>query len=53
MKDNDVEVLFNVPYSPDYNPIEKVFNILKQKYKKLRLSAITNNHRANTERLIN
>jgi transposase len=41
MKDKELEVLFNVPYSPDYNPIENVFNILKQKFKKLRMSAIS------------
>ncbi len=29
MKDNQLEALFNVPYSPDYNPIENVFNLLK------------------------
>ena len=32
----DIEFIFNVPYSPDFNPIEMVFSKLKRKFKYLR-----------------
>ena len=28
--------IYNVPYEPDYNPIEMVFSIIKRKFKALR-----------------
>ena len=41
MKDRNIGVLFNVLYSPEYNPIELVFNLIKQSFKKYRLEAIS------------
>ena len=32
--------VFNVAYSPQFNPIESVFSMIKQAYKKLLLQAI-------------
>ena len=32
--------IFNVPYSPEYNPIEFVFSKVKQKFRSLRAKKI-------------
>ena len=37
-----VELVFNAAYSPDYNPIERVFSLVKRSIKKQRLNAIMN-----------
>jgi transposase len=29
-KNNDMNIIYNIPYCPEYNPIEYVFNILKK-----------------------
>ena len=34
LKKNNKKIIFNVPYSPKYNPIEYVFNVLKCKLKR-------------------
>ena len=44
--------IFNAPYSPDYNPIEFVFSMLKSKYKKLRISSLVNGPRMTIRRMI-
>ena len=38
----NIEVIWNVPYSPEYNPIENVFSVVKAYYKKKRLNLIVN-----------
>jgi len=30
----NIEIIYNVPYSPEYNPIERMFLIIKNKIKK-------------------
>ena len=40
--DNDIERVFNLPYCPQFNPIEAVFSIVKHNYKKQRLRALLN-----------
>ena len=37
MKAMNIEALFNVPYSPENNPIETVFSLIKHQFKKDRL----------------
>ena len=34
LKNNNIKKIINVPYSPQFNPIEKVFNVLKNNIKK-------------------
>lgn len=34
-KDNNINLIYNPPYSPEFNPIELIFNKLKTKFKKL------------------
>ena len=45
--------IFNVPYSPEYNPIEFVFSKVKQKFRSLRArklaGIIQNGHRSMIE----
>ena len=36
MRDKGIRYIYNVPYSPDYNPIEFVFSIVKRNFKALR-----------------
>ena len=38
----NIEVIWNVPYSPEYNPIENLFSVVKAYYKKKRLNLIAN-----------
>ena len=39
----DIEMIFNVPYSPEYNPIEHVFSKVKRIYKKNKLCSLMEN----------
>ena len=36
MRDHSFRFVYNVPYSPDYNPIELVFSQVKRNFKALR-----------------
>ena len=47
-----IELIFNAAYSPDYNPIERVFSQAKLLIKKERLRAIRNNKGPNDEAII-
>ena len=47
MEENKVEYIFNVPYSPQYNPIETVFSKVKTHFKKRKLSLISNERKFN------
>lgn len=37
----DIELIYNVPYAPQFNPIELVFAELKRSFLKLRLMKLT------------
>ena len=41
MKQLGIRYLFNISYSPDYNPIESVFSKVKQKFRCLRARRLT------------
>ena len=41
MRDKGIRYIYNVPYSPDYNPIEFVFSIVKRNFKGLRAQKMT------------
>jgi transposase len=41
-KSLDIPLVFNLPYSPDYNPIETYFSLLKNLFKRMKLSYIAN-----------
>ena len=44
--------IYNVPYAPDYNPIEMVFSQIKQKFRSLRTQKLTGQTNASHEDLI-
>ena len=52
MRDLKFEWIFNASYSPDYNPIEGVFAIVKNYIKRKRLEAIINGKKMRLEGLI-
>jgi transposase len=37
VKENDITLIFNVPYSPQYNPIEHYWGLVKNSYKRQKL----------------
>ena len=41
MKERGFRYIYNVPYSPDYNPIEFVFSIVKRNFRTLRARKLT------------
>ena len=38
----DIKPIFNLPYSPDYNPIESVFSLVKRIFNRKRLEQLAN-----------
>ena len=44
--------VLNASYSPDYNPIEGVFSVAKNRIKRTRLEAIVNGRRLQLEAVI-
>jgi len=42
MTELKIKYIFNVPYSPQYNPIERGFSVVKNHYKRARLNAMRN-----------
>jgi transposase len=47
MKELKLGCIFNASYSPDFNPIEGVFSIVKQKIKQQRLRALAKGQQTN------
>lgn len=37
-----IRLIWNVPYSPEYNPIESCFSVVKNHFKRARLNAMVN-----------
>lgn len=52
MAELDLGCIFNASYSPDYNPIEGVFSIVKLKIKQQRLKALAKGVKTNIEFVI-
>ena len=38
-----MEIIFNVPYQPDYNPAECCLSKIKNHYKRIKLNRLVNN----------
>ncbi len=36
-EEHDIQIIFNLPYSPQYNPIEIVWSLVKNKYRREKL----------------
>ena len=48
----DIKPIFNVGYSPEFNPIESVFSIVKRHFKSSRLQCIVNQRSFDFEQTI-
>ena len=44
LEENSVHYIFNVPYSPQFNPIESVFSKVKSFFKRRKLHALANQY---------
>jgi len=44
--------IFNIAYSPQFNPIESVFSMIKSNYKKLLLKTLIQKNKVRTRHLI-
>jgi transposase len=40
MKELGIPAIFNLPYRPEHNPIENVFSLVKNKYKRMKLQSV-------------
>ena len=47
-----IAYVYGPPYSPDFNGVESVFSIVKQKIKQARLKAIVNGDEINLKRVV-
>ena len=52
LEDNKVETIFNVPYGPEYNPIERVWARFKAEFKKIKMAQIIEGLSPDYEKLI-
>ena len=50
--ENGIEVIFNVAYAPEYNPIERVWAQLKAQFKKEKMGLILEGRAPNYEKII-
>lgn len=50
--ENGIEVIFNVAYAPEYNPIERVWAQLKSQFKKEKMDLILEGRTPNYEKMI-
>ena len=52
MAANNIDAIYNVPYGPEFNPIERVWAQLKLVFKKRRLASILEGKSPNYPRLL-
>ena len=52
LKENKIEVIYNVPYGPEYNPIERVWAQFKAEFKKQKMSLILEGKAINYDKMI-
>ena len=52
IRENNIDVIFNVPYGPEYNPIERVWAEIKLQFKKRRPEAILSGEIPDFEKLL-
>lgn len=52
MAELNINYIFNVPYSPQFNPIERSFSVVKNHYKRARLNAMRNGNTFIVQRAI-
>ena len=52
IRENNIDVIFNVPYGPEFNPIERVWAQIKLQFKKRRLEAVLSGESPDFEKLL-
>ena len=52
LREHNVRVIFNVPYSPQYNPIELYWGLVKNLYRRTKLAATLKARRPNHHQLV-
>ena len=52
IKANKIEFIFNVPYGPEFNPIERVWSKIKLAFKKVRMDTILEHKRPPLEKIL-
>jgi transposase len=52
LKEAGIYAIYNIPYSPQYNPIERVWGIVKHHYKRRKLQIVAQNQKVNHQNLI-
>ena len=52
IKANQIEFIFNVPYGPEFNPIERVWSKIKLAFKKARMATILEGKSPNFEKML-
>ena len=52
LKENKIEVIYNVPYGSEYNPIERVWAQFKAKFKKKKIFLILEGKTPNYRKMI-
>jgi transposase len=48
----NLKIIFNIPYCPQFNPIERVWAVVKNTYKRTKLKLALNKDNLNHERLV-
>ena len=51
-EDHDIKMIYNLPYSPQYNPIEIVWSLVKNKYKREKLDLLLQGRKIKHEILV-
>ena len=51
-KEYGIPLIFNLAYSPEYNPIETYFSLLKNLFKRAKLNCIANDIKLDVEDII-
>jgi transposase len=50
--EHNIIMIFNAPYSPEFNPIERVWSQMKLQFKKMRVEAIISGRSPNYQKMI-
>ena len=52
MEENGITPIFNVPYSPEFNPIERVWAQIKARFKQARMGLVLEGHSPDYDKLV-
>ena len=47
-----VDAIFNIPFGPEYNPIERVWTRFKEEFQNIKMAHIIEGHSPDYEKLI-